>query len=75
MISTRTLRKAKVAALTTLLAGGTLFSSMCTAKDIQKNLVAGSLGYVKSGATSFWSNLVPQEPLWDSFFDANDESQ
>ena len=64
----RFLHRAKLAVLTTLLAGGTLYGSACTADDIQKNLVAGSLSYVKSGATSFWANLIPQDELWASFW-------
>ena len=68
MISTRFIRRAKLAALATLLAGGTVFGSMCTAKDIQKNVVAGSLNYVKGGATSFWNTFIPQDQIWEGFF-------
>ncbi len=68
MLSTRFARRAKAAALTTLLAGGTLFGSSCTSSDIHKNLVAGTLGYVKSSATSFWSNLIPMNDMWAGLF-------
>lgn len=68
MSSTRFLRRAKTAALTTLLAGGMLSGWMCTSKDIQKNLVAGTLGYIKGGATTFWDSLLPQDELWEGFF-------
>ena len=64
----RFLRKARMAALTALLAGGTVLGSACTADDIQKNVVAGTLGYVKAGATSFWSNFIPADDIWAGFF-------
>ena len=68
MISTRFVRRTKLVALTTLLAGGTVFGSMCTSKDIQKNVVAGTLNYVKGGATSFWDAFIPQDEIWEGFF-------
>ena len=64
----RFLRKAKLAALSTLLAGGALLGSACTAEDIQKNVVAGSLGYVAGGATTFWNSFIPQDEIGDGFF-------
>ncbi|MFH1268232.1 MAG: hypothetical protein ABIK89_21135 [Planctomycetota bacterium] len=68
MMSTRFLHKVKVAAVTALLAGGTLYGSGCTSDDLQKNIVAGTLGYVKGGATAFWNNFIPQDDLWAGFF-------
>ena len=68
MMSRRLLRKAKVTALTGLLAGGTLIGWGCTGADIQKNIVAGSLGYIKAGTTSFWNNFVPQDEVWNGLF-------
>ena len=68
MINMRLVRRAKVAALTALLAGGAVFGSACTAADIQKNVVAGTLAYVKGGATSFWNNFIPQNDIWAGLF-------
>ena len=68
MSNKRFLHRAKLAAVTTLLAGGTLLGSSCTAADIQKNVVAGTLAYVKGGATSFWNNFIPQDDLWAGLF-------
>ncbi len=64
----RFLRKAKIAALTTLLAGGTMLGSACSAEDIRENVVAGTLAYVKGGATSFWNNFIPSADVWAAFF-------
>jgi len=69
MNNMRFLHKAKLAALTTLLAGGTLLGSACTADDIRKNVVAGSLDYVADGATTFWNTFIPQDEIWAGFFD------
>ena len=49
----RFLRRAKTAALITLLAGGTMLGTSCTAEDIQKNVVAGTLNYVAGGGNLF----------------------
>ena len=68
MINKRFLCRAKLATLTTLLVGGTLLGSACTSADIEKNLIAGTLGYVKGGATSFWDNFIPQDEVWEGFF-------
>ena len=62
------LRRMKLATMSTLLAGGTLLGTSCTGADIQKNLVAGGLTYVKNGAVSFLNNFVPQDPMWHGFF-------
>ena len=75
MISTRILHKTKLAMVTGLLAGGTVLGSACTAKDIQKNVVAGTLSYVAGGATSFWNNFIPQDDIWAGFFNPDFTSQ
>ncbi len=64
----RFLRRAKTAALITLLAGGTMLGTSCTAEDIQKNVVAGTLSYVAGGVTSFWNNFIPMDDVWTAFF-------
>lgn len=69
MISKRFLRKTKAAVLASLMAGGMLLSSSCTIEDLQKNLIAGSLGYVKSHATAFWNAFVPPTEVWTGFFE------
>ena len=69
MSSTRFLRRTKMTALTTLMAGGMLFGSSCTIKDIQKNLIAGSLSYVKDHATAFWNAFLPADDVWTGFFE------
>jgi hypothetical protein len=68
MTGRRIARRVKLAALSSLLAGGTLLGSACTARDIEHNLVAGSLAYVRGGATSFWNAFLPQDELWQGFF-------
>ena len=69
MLNKGFLRKAKLAGLTALLAGGALSGWMCTTADIQKNIVAGSLGYLKAGTTSFWNSFVPIDDVWAGLFD------
>jgi hypothetical protein len=46
--------------------GGMMFTN-CSA-DIRKNIIAGSLSYVKSGAQTFWDNAVPQKDVWEGVF-------
>ncbi|MHC4067516.1 MAG: hypothetical protein ACYSUI_23860 [Planctomycetota bacterium] len=55
-------------ALLVAAAGGTLFGSACSGEDIKNNLIAGSLSYVKGGATTFWDSFIPQDELWEGFF-------
>lgn len=61
------LRRMKMAAWSMLAAGAVLGTS-CSGADIRNNLIAGSLGYVKGGATTFWDSFVPQDELWEGFF-------
>ncbi len=62
----RFLRKAKMATLAALMAGGTMLGSACTLEDLRDNVVAGSLLYVKGEATSFWDTVIPVD--WDNVF-------
>lgn len=41
--------------------GGALLVTGCTMRDLQTNLVAGTLAYVKSEATTFWSQVFSVE--------------
>ncbi|MBN1512595.1 MAG: hypothetical protein JXB13_11315 [Phycisphaerae bacterium] len=68
MTGSRMLRKLKMGVLTTVLAGGTLFGSWCTAQDIQKNLVAGALTFVKNGSQSFFDTWIPMKDVWADLF-------
>ncbi len=68
MATKRSVRKAKATALATLLAGGTMLGSTCSSRDIRDNIVAGSLAYVKNGATAFWNTLVPADEVLGGFF-------
>jgi len=68
MTSARMIGRVKRAALAGLLAGGTVFGASRSAADIQKNVVAGTLTYVKNSTTTFWNSLVPQTELWEGFF-------
>lgn len=58
MIKLRFLHRAKLAAMTALLAGGTLFTS-CGLTDIRDNLVAGALSGVKGAASGWVDGLIP----------------
>ncbi len=71
MTGSRMLRKLKLGVLTTVLAGGTLFNSWCTAQDIQKNLVAGALTFVKNGSQSFFDTWIPMKDVWADLFQRN----
>ena len=71
MTNRRFIRKATQAALATLFVGGALYGFGCTASDIQKNLVKGTLNYVSGNATSFWGAAVPID--WDEVFNRNAE--
>jgi|GEM_PF-2051463 len=59
MISTRLLRRAKLAALATFLAGGTVLGSACTAADMRHNILAGTQAFVRGYTTELWVALVP----------------
>ncbi|HRX87463.1 MAG TPA: hypothetical protein P5572_20755 [Phycisphaerae bacterium] len=41
--------------------GGSMLVSGCSMRDLQTNLVAGTLAYVKSEATTFWSQIFSVE--------------
>jgi hypothetical protein len=42
-----------------MMLAGSLMATGCTVGDINNNLMAGTLAFVKSGATTFWSALFP----------------
>jgi len=68
MNSRRFIRRMKTGTLTALLAGGTLFGWNCTQADLQKNIVAGSLAYVKGSTTTFWNTYIPPDRIWGNLF-------
>lgn len=47
---------------------GTMLGIGCSSRDIQKNVVAGSLAYVKNSATSFWDAFVPTGEVFEGLF-------
>ena len=53
----------------TVLAGGSLLLGGCTMTDVQKNVVAGSLGFVKSGVTAFWNAFIPVNDIANACFE------
>ncbi|MBU0717553.1 MAG: hypothetical protein KJ749_04830 [Planctomycetes bacterium] len=53
-------RRAKVAALTTLMAGGVLLGSVCSMSDIRHNFQAGTYAFVKDFSTGLWDALFPE---------------
>ncbi|MGB2986982.1 MAG: hypothetical protein WBE26_14005 [Phycisphaerae bacterium] len=59
MISTDFVRRTKMAALTTLLAGGMLLGSGCSWVDVRHNVIAGTQSFVKGYTTSLWDALIP----------------
>lgn len=48
--------------------GGSMLISGCTFRDLNTNLIAGTLAFVKSSATSFWSEMFPVDELTNSAF-------
>ncbi len=71
----RLLRSLKFAAVAVVLAGGTLTTSMCTSRDIQQNVVSGTLTYLKNGTTSFWNHFIPIDSVWAGLFNPEFDSQ
>jgi hypothetical protein len=47
---------------------GTTLGVGCNSRDIQLNLVAGSLAYVKNSATNFWNAFVPTDQVFEGLF-------
>lgn len=67
MHSMRLFRRLKMLALVVALAAaGTVPGLGCSLADIRENIVAGSLDYVSSAATSFWANLIAADDVWAS---------
>ncbi len=53
------LRKTKMAALTTLLAGGMMLGSACSLADFRHSVIAGTLGFVEGYTTDAWIAWAP----------------
>ena len=53
------IRRVKMTALTTLMAGGMLLGSVCSMSDVRHNLSAGTYSFVKGFATDFWDAILP----------------
>ncbi len=65
-MKTTTPRRIRMAALATLLTGGMVLGTGCSLRDLQTNLVAGTLAYVKGTATAFWDAFLPADDIFDA---------
>lgn len=55
------LYRIKLAVLTAMTLGGSaLYGTSCGMADLRDNLAAGTLSYVKTSTTEFWSALIPK---------------
>lgn len=61
--------RVRLGLLAAVFAGGSVVALGCNSRDIQHNIVAGSLGYVKNSATSFWNAFIPTDDIFQGLFD------